>query len=102
MKDCRQNAFSHLTCRGFRSKSEVIKLPVGFKGITDSVAKQKDPWGRDVYWIGGGTITWSGDTDTDYAAVAAGYVAITPLHLDLTHHPSIATVSGWSLDLTSE
>jgi 5'-nucleotidase len=75
---------------------------LGSRVFTDSVAKQKDPWGRDVYWIGGGTITWSGDTDTDYAAVAAGYVAITPLHLDLTHHPSIATVSGWSLDLTSE
>ena len=34
-----------------------------------------------VFWIGGGTITWSGELDTDHAAVAAGYIAVTPLHL---------------------
>lgn len=32
-------------------------------------------------------------------AVEAGYLSVTPLHLDLTHFQLLATVSRWSLDL---
>ena len=46
----------------------------------------KDPWGREVFWIGGGTITWTGDADSDHEAVSEGYISVTPLHLDLTNH----------------
>lgn len=60
--------------------------------------KQQDPWGRDVYWIGGGKITWTGDADTDHAAVEAGYVSITPLQLDLTSHGLIDAVREWRLE----
>ena len=62
------------------------------------MARQKDPWGREVFWIGGGTITWSGELDTDHAAVAAGYIAVTPLQLDLTNHTLLETVRGWRLE----
>jgi 5'-nucleotidase len=49
-----------------------------------------DPRGRAYYWIGGGAPSWHPDEDTDFEAIQAGYIAITPLHLDLTHHESIA------------
>ncbi len=45
----------------------------------------KDPWGRQIYWIGGGEISWSGEPDSDFRAIEEGYVSVTPLHLDLTH-----------------
>ncbi len=71
---------------------------LGSRVFEGSVARQKDPWGREVFWIGGGTITWSGDADTDHAAVAAGYIAVTPLQLDLTNHTLLETVRGWRLE----
>ncbi|MCA9768610.1 MAG: 5'/3'-nucleotidase SurE [Gemmatimonadetes bacterium] len=74
-------------------------VPLGSRFFQNSVMKQKDPWGRDVFWIGGGTITWTGETDTDHAVVREGYVAVTPLHLDLTNHALLDTVRDWALAL---
>ncbi|MES1259091.1 MAG: 5'/3'-nucleotidase SurE, partial [Gemmatimonadota bacterium] len=70
----------------------------GSRFFSESVARQKDPWGREVLWIGGGKITWTGDEDTDHAAVDAGYVSITPLQLDLTNHALLQTVRDWRLE----
>jgi 5'-nucleotidase len=71
---------------------------LGSRSFSESVARQKDPWGREVLWIGGGKITWTGDEDTDHAAVAAGYISITPLQLDLTNHQLLETVRDWRLE----
>ena len=77
--------------RGLR----VVRL--GSRYFSESVARQRDPWGREVLWVGGGKITWTGDGDTDQAAVDAGYVAVTPLLLDLTNHQLLETVEQWNL-----
>lgn len=74
-------------------------VPLGSRFYSNSVMKQQDPWGRDVFWIGGGTITWTGETDTDHAVVREGYVSITPLQLDITNHALLDTVRDWALDL---
>ena len=71
---------------------------LGSRFFSESVARQKDPWGREVLWIGGGKITWTGDEDTDHAAVAAGFISITPLQLDLTNHQLLQTVRDWRLE----
>ncbi len=71
---------------------------LGSRYFSETVARQRDPWGREVLWIGGGKIIWSSESDTDHAAVAAGYVSITPLQLDLTNHQLLETVRGWRLD----
>lgn len=71
---------------------------LGSRFFSESVARQKDPWGREVLWIGGGKITWTGDEDTDHAAVAAGFISITPLQLDLTNHDLLHTVRDWKLE----
>jgi 5'-nucleotidase len=73
----------------------VVRL--GSRVFTDSVARQRDPWGREVLWIGGGKISWTAGDDTDQAAIAAGYVSVTPLQLDLTDHTLLSTVSSWGL-----
>ncbi|MGH7593463.1 MAG: 5'/3'-nucleotidase SurE [Gemmatimonadales bacterium] len=73
----------------------VVRL--GSRFFSESVARQKDPWGREVLWIGGGKITWAGGDDTDQAAIAAGCISVTPLQLDLTNHRLLETVRGWDL-----
>lgn len=74
-------------------------VPLGSRYFQNSVTRQHDPWGRDVYWIGGGEITWSGEVNTDHAVVREGYISITPLHLDLTNFNQLDTVRGWALAL---
>ena len=59
----------------------------------------KDPWGREVFWIGGGDVTWTVDQDSDQAAVKEGYISVTPLHMDLTNYRLIETVGSWALEL---
>lgn len=71
---------------------------LGSRFFSESLARMKDPWGREIFWIGGGTITWTGGEGTDHEAVAAGYIAITPLHMDLTNYSLLETVRGWQLE----
>ena len=49
-----------------------------------------DPRGLPYYWLALGSIAPPREEDTDLWAVAQGHVTITPLHLDLTHHGSLA------------
>ncbi|HXE58281.1 MAG TPA: 5'/3'-nucleotidase SurE [Gemmatimonadales bacterium] len=71
---------------------------LGSRYFSESLTRMKDPWGREIFWIGGGTITWTGGEDSDHHAVATGYISITPLHMDLTNYPLIETVRGWALE----
>jgi 5'-nucleotidase len=75
---------------------QVTKL--GSRYFSDSLRRMTDPWGREIFWIGGGTITWTGTENADHLAVANGYVSVTPLHLDLTNYSLLETVKGWSLE----
>jgi 5'-nucleotidase len=83
------------------SRSEVKGIKVttlGSRFFSESITRMNDPWGREVFWIGGGEITWTGDADSDHQAVHDGYISITPLHMDLTNYPLLETVRGWSLE----
>jgi 5'-nucleotidase len=85
-----------------RSPEEVVGVRftrLGRRVYSESITRRLDPAGREYYWIGGGEIRWSGPEDADFRAVEAGYVSVTPLHLDLTHGRLLETVARWSLDL---
>ena len=58
-----------------------------------SLIEGTDPRGRQYYWFGLEDIEHTLDRGTDLEAVAEGYVAITPLHFDLTHHASIGALA---------
>ncbi len=59
------------------------------------IVEKIDPHGRHYYWIAGTRITWRRQADSDYAAVRAGYVSVTPLHLDMTHEDALETIRSW-------
>ena len=71
---------------------------LGSRYFSESLMRMKDPWGREIFWIGGGTITWTGTENSDHLAVAEGYISVTPLHMDLTNYSLLETVKGWSLE----
>src|SRR5690606_21138755 len=68
---------------------------LGRRVYSQSLTRMNDPWGREIYWIGGGSASWTGDADSDFRAVEDGYVSITPLHLDLTNRDVLAASADW-------
>jgi len=70
---------------------------LGRRVYADSLTRREDPSGREYFWIGGGVSRWSGRDDSDFRAVQAGYVSVTPLHLDLTNYRLISEVRSWML-----
>jgi 5'-nucleotidase len=61
----------------------------------NAVVEKVDPRGKKYYWIGGGTVVFDKKGDTDFEALSKGYISITPLHIDLTHDPSIRALKRW-------
>jgi len=72
---------------------------LGRRVYSDSLKPMRDPWGRDIFWIGGGSISWKGREDSDFRAIQEGYISVTPLHLDLTHFDMLAAAGTWWRDL---
>ena len=54
-----------------------------------SVVEGRDPRGLPYYWFGLHAIEHTLDHGTDLEAIDEGYVSVTPLQLDLTHHASL-------------
>jgi 5'-nucleotidase len=70
---------------------------LGRRVYSDSVTRSADPHRGEHVWIGGGKSHWRGREDSDFRAIEAGYVSITPLHLDLTNFRLIEEVRAWPL-----
>ena len=71
-------------------------LRVGKQGrheAADMFEERVDPRGRTYYWVGmADRGNERGAAGTDLRALHEGYVAITPLHLDLTHRSSVTAL----------
>ena len=69
----------------------------GLRVYRDLLVRREDPRGRPYYWIGGEAPTGVPEPGTDFGALADGFVSVTPLHLDLTDHRMIVTLSSLEL-----
>jgi 5'-nucleotidase len=72
---------------------------LGRRVYSGSLQPMTDPWGRKVFWIGGGEISWTGEEDSDFRAIEEGYISVTPLHLDLTNYDILRSADQWWRDL---
>ena len=75
---------------------------LGHRVYSGKIVEQVDPRGRSHYWIGGGDPKWEDLEGTDMAALHAGYVSVTPLHLDLTNHRALMELNDWSTGLSAQ
>jgi 5'-nucleotidase len=67
----------------------------GTRIYRDQLLRRSDPRGRPYYWIGGQAPTGVPDSGTDIGDLAAGFVSITPVTLDLTAAGLITEMKGW-------
>lgn len=77
---------------------EAVKgIRVCRQGIRDygrlRIVERTDPRGYRYYWFGLAPMEQTPGHQSDLEAIADGYVAVTPLHLDLTHGPSLGRLA---------
>ena len=58
-----------------------------------TVVEGRDPRGFQYYWFGLEAIEHTLDHGTDLEAIDEGYISVTPLQLDLTHHASLGALA---------
>ena len=78
-------------CQGFKVTR------AGNKKYGFDAAVHYNPRGKEYYWIGLPRLEWmetQGHT-TDFEAVGAGYISLTPIMLDMTAHDEIEALEGW-------
>ena len=55
--------------------------------------ERTDPRGQSYYWLTGSVPNGPSEPESDIAAVAEGFVSVTPLSLDMTHHRLVRDLS---------
>jgi len=69
----------------------------GLRVYRDALVTRVDPRGQPYYWIGGEFPTGVDEADTDFGALKAGLVSVTPLQLDLTARAALEPLRQWRL-----
>jgi len=82
-----------------RPPKGVRVVPQSMKGFAEGWERRLDPRGRTYYWMIGAQGAEDEGIDSDVAALADGYVTVTPLRFDLTDAQAMGDVQGWGLDL---
>ncbi len=75
--------------RGFRGTR------LGYRHRSEPIIPARDPRGRPVYWVGPAGAQQDAGPGTDFHAIDAGYVSVTPLQIDLTRHAALPSLQGW-------
>ena len=72
---------------------EVTRL--GRRHKVEPVIKLHTPRGETAYWIGPAGAAADAGPGTDFHAVEAGRVSVTPLRMDLTHNAQLPAAAEW-------
>ncbi|MFC3551107.1 5'/3'-nucleotidase SurE [Lysobacter cavernae] len=75
--------------RGF----EVTRL--GNRHRAEACIPQRDPRGRQWWWIGAAGAEQDAGPGTDFHALRTGHISITPIHVDLTRYQALDQVASW-------
>ncbi len=75
---------------------EVTSL--GKRIYKDELKLEREEDSRRRYWIYGSDPGFHDEPGTDLAAVAAGRIAVTPIHFDLTDRPGLEALRGFDLE----
>ncbi len=71
---------------------------LGRRHKSSPVVKSENPRGDTIWWVGAAGGAADTGEETDFHAVANGYVSVTPLSIDLTAYQHMELVSSWLSD----
>lgn len=68
---------------------------LGKRHASEPVVKGTDPRGGKLFWIGPAGNAADAGEGTDFHAIEHGFVSVTPLQIDLTHHAMLNSMHQW-------
>ncbi len=68
---------------------------LGKRVYRDKVIRRVDPLGKEYFWVGGEHPTWVAEEGSDFSAVAANRISVTPISFRLTDEDAIDRLQGW-------
>jgi 5'-nucleotidase len=71
---------------------------MGRSRFIEQFSEHRDPRGNLYYWLDGELDLLDDAADTDVRTVESGYVALTPIHIDLTAHHCMQQVQAWNTE----
>ncbi len=85
--------FPHLSVEEVKG---VKVVPHGRRKQGDDLVERKDPRGRSYFWIGALSHRAMEDiaTGTDIEALDQGWITVTPIHMDMTHYPTLEALKS--------
>ncbi len=72
---------------------------LGHRHKAEPVICDRDPRGREIYWVGPPGAEQDAGPGTDFYTVRNGYVSVTPIQVDLTRHETISPLQDWLKEL---
>jgi 5'/3'-nucleotidase len=79
-----------------RGKLQGVRLTRQSQKISQNLIREnKDPRGRAYFWLDESVDLANLEPESDYAAVLAQQISVTPLHADRTHYPSLNLLTSW-------
>jgi 5'-nucleotidase len=73
----------------------MVVTRLGKRHKAEPVIKALNPHGETVYWVGAAGKAQDAGEGTDFHALAAQCVSLTPLQIDLTQYSQLDAVRGW-------
>ena len=64
----------------------------------EELDERKDPMGNSYFWLTGVFKNYDSGIDTDEWALANNYIAVVPIHVDLTSYEGIKKLRDWTYE----
>ncbi|WP_348675275.1 5'/3'-nucleotidase SurE [uncultured Abyssibacter sp.] len=81
--------------RPFDALEGVVNTRLGNRHKAEPVIQDRDPKGREIFWIGPTGPELDAGPGTDFDAISRGYASVTPIQVDLTRHEAIEPLGRW-------
>lgn len=75
---------------------------LGTRHTPGKLIKQKDPHGKDLYWIGPPGDAADNSEGTDFHAISNQYVSISPLRIDISNAEAIVDLTPWANHISNK
>jgi 5'-nucleotidase len=75
----------------------IIPTRQGLSKWDDIYEERVDPYGNNYYWLTGSMTDYCQELINDQIAVKNNYVAVTPIHFDLTDYKTFEEIKSWNL-----
>ena len=75
---------------------------LGKRHRAEPCIREQDPRGRTIWWIGPPGGAQDAGPGTDFHAVHAGFIAVTPIHVDLTRYQALESLGHWCESLPAK